>query len=478
MWTKWLKSSFILGLVIIGVRAFAATEVTLPQLRQEALSSNYDVQIQYERYYQAQRNISVARGEFLPGISIQLVNVNATFAILQSVVPTPSDWFKYQGSKELAMAEKYTTLGIKLNILQGLTSNYITLKYYEMLLASMREQEKLLKEVYDSNLAQNTMGADNANDLYLSQRQLLQQQQDIYALETLNIIERQAMLIALGKNSSEELILGDLPQDDFQSLPDTKEEASVIALRNSNELISNTYQYQAAQFMVSAARWSLVSFSGIGFDYAARVSIEKSKAKVIKLQGEQLSLKIQNQIYSLYRQISVLDQRLALQESILASTQETQARQEDLFSNRLISLSTLNDSKINTISEQRTLTKLQLEREVKIVELKRLLSLDTAVGSSDFPRADEFTINSRLSRTRFGSKLVVLSLDAPNDALSNVYSVTYSVDGMNSPYRVLKSDNGFQYMFSAKNAGTYNVNVVILSLLGETIELSTTVVVQ
>ena len=474
MWTNLLRSSFIIGLLLIGLRSFAATEITLPELRSEVLSENLDLRIQYEKYYQAQKNIGVARGEFLPSANMQLINVNATLAILQSVVPTPSDWFVYQGSQELAVAEKFTTEGIKLNILEGLTLNYISIKHYEDLLANMKQQETLIRDVYEAAVAEQELGVNNANVVYLTQRQLLQHEQDIYALETLLLIEKQAMLIATNRDPSEELFLGDLPEDHVEVLPETVKEATVLALDRSNELRSNKFQYQAAQFMVSSARWSFVSFEGIGFGYASRLSIEKSKSRIVQLEGEKLDLKIRNQVDSAYKQLAILDQRIALQESVLASTLIIDARQEDLFGNGLITQEALVAAKNATFAERRTLSKLQFERSMKIVQIKRLLSLDSSLDPDADVTPEAVDVTSRVSTNRVGSKVLVLELTGAQDDLSNVFSVTYKIAGATEGFRTFAAD-GFKYVFKPNRTGSFKVVAVITTLAGNSFEKIITV---
>ncbi len=473
MWTNLIRSSFIIGLLLIGLRSFAATEITLPELRDEVLSENLDLRIQYEKYYQAQKNIGVARGEFLPGANIQLINVNATLAILQSVVPTPSDWFVYQGSQELAVAEKFTTEGIKLNILEGLTLNYISIKHYEDLLTNMKQQQNLIRDVYEAARAQQDLGVDNANVVYLTQRQLLQHEQDIYALETLLLIEKQAMLIATNRDPSEELVLGDLPEDGRESLPENSRDAAVLALNNSNELISNRFQYNAAQFMVSSARWSFVSFDGIGFGYASKLSIEKSKARIVQLEGEKLDLKIRNQVDSAYKQLAILDQRIALQESVLASTEIIDARQEELFSNGLITQEALVAAKNTTFAEKRTLSKLEFERRMKIAQIKRLLSMDSTLGTGAEVSPEAVELTSRVSSNRVGAKVIVLELEGSQDDLGNIFSVTFKVPGVTEGQRTLAAD-GFKYVFKPRSS-SFSVVAVVTTLAGTSFEKTLTV---
>lgn len=478
MWTNLLRSSFIIGLLLIGVRAFAAQELTLEQLREEVLTKNIPIQIQYEKYYQAQKNISVARGEFLPGASIQLINVNTTLAILQSVVPTPSEWFVYQASQELAVAEGFTTESVKLNILEGLSINYINIKYYQALLPSMRLQEANLLDAWTAARQEQELGANNASVVYSAQRQYLQQQQDIYALESLILAEKQAMLIALSRDPSLELELADLPESDLAQLPASKEEAAELAVRNSNELMSNKFQYEAAQYMTSSARWAWLSFNGIGFDYAARISIEKSKARIIALEAEQLKLKARNQVFAAYKQLQILEQRLALQDAVVASVREIEARQTELFQNRLITFAALTEARNTTLAELRTLTKLEHEFAVKVIQVKRLLSLDAALATQEAPRAEELSLTLRQSRSRMGSKLLVVELSAPSEVAANIFSVTYFVNDAATGVRSLKKGEAFKYIFKPGTERTIKVKALVQTLVGGSVEKTVELTVQ
>lgn len=385
MWTKLMKGSFILGIFLLAVQSFAATELTLEQLRKEVLDENLDIRVQYEKYYQSQRNVGVALGQFLPNANINLVNINATLAVLQSVLPTPSHWFDYQASKELAVAEKYTTESIKLNILEGLTVNFLNLKHQEQLLVSMRTQELFLENVYHEVKKKEELGLASANDVFIAKRNLLQHRQDIFSLETLMSTEKQSLLIALSWTPDEELTLGQLPDENLEVVPATATEGIELALKNSTELVSNTYQAQAARFMVASKKWSFISFNGIGFDYVANLGIERSRARVVELQKEQISLKIKNQVFAAYGDLSILDQRIDIQSQVVASNENMDARNTELYENQLISLSKYLESKNALAGEERTLVRLQMQRLVKLAQLKRLLGLDASISTPVAP---------------------------------------------------------------------------------------------
>lgn len=477
MFTNLLKSMVLTCFSLFCLNVFSA-ELSLEDLRKEVLESNLDVQIQYEKYYQAQRNIGVARGQFLPGLSIQLINVNATLAILQSVVPTPSDWFVYQASKELSTAEKFTSESIKLNILEGLTINYISIKHYEMILESLYEQDLVLEEAYNRVKTNEELGLATPAEVFMAKRNLLQHRQDIFALKALITAEKQAMMIALNRSPIEEVILADLPEENLELIPATIDEGTQMALRNSTELLSNKYQAEAAKYMIKSAKWSFISFDGIGFGYTSTLAIEKSKARVIELQADQMMLKIQNQVYSSYEELDLLDQRIALQEQVLDSVREMDVRNTELYNNRVLGLTQFLESRAAVAAEERTLLRLKMERRVKIAKILRLLGVDASLNNFSIEAAESLELTASTSSTRMGSTLLTLEVTGDEAAMANIYGVTYSVGNSIKEARIMDSNNNYALHIKMKIKGDYNVIARIRLINGEVVERSQVISVK
>jgi outer membrane protein TolC len=464
-----LKSLFVLGTLMIAMQSFAKVDLTLQELRKEVLDENIDIKIQYEKYYQAQKGVSVALGQFLPSANINLINVNATLAILQSVVPTPADWFAYQASKELRMAEKFTTETIKLNILEGLTVNYVNLKHHESLMVSLKSQETLLTEIYEDVKKKEELGLATAADVFFAKRGLLQHKQDIFMLDSLIIAEKQALLIALNKSPKEELSLGALPVENLAVIPTNVDEGADLAVNNSTELLSNSYQSEAARFMVSSKRWSFISFSGIGFDYGATLSIEKSKSRIIELQAEQIAIKIKNQVFAGYEALDYLDQRINLQKEVVVAIKKMHERTAELYANNVITFAKFYESKNSIASEERALVKLEMERSIKIAQLKRLLGLDSSLSNVDVTEYQKIQLAKTEELTRRGSKHVWISLDASEVLLADVFSVTYSVENLIPETRMLATDTNMTLYFKAFEKGEYKVTARIQLISGDVI---------
>jgi outer membrane protein TolC len=473
-----LKSLFALSLLMVALQSFAKVDLSLQDLRKEVLDENIDIKIQYEKYYQAQKGVSVALGQFLPSANINLINVSATLAILQSVIPTPSDWFAYQSSKELRVAEKFTTESIKLNILEGLTVNFVNLKHHESLMISLKKQETLLNEVYEEVKKKEELGIATINDVFMAKRNVLQHKQDIYMLDTLIIAEKQALLIAINKSPREELSLGALPVENLDVIPANVEDGAELAVNNSTELLSNSYQAEAAHFMVASKKYSFISFNGIGFDYGATLSIEKSKSRIIALQAEQIALKIKNQVYAAYEALDIINQRIELQNQVIAAVKKMDERTSELYLNNALPFVKYYESKNEVASEERGLVKLVMERSIKVTQLKRLLGLDSSLSNVSVEEYQKLELVKAVDNARRGAKHVWISLEGEKELLANVFSVTYSVENLITESRMLAGDTNLTLYFKAAKKGEYKVTAKIQLVSGDVIVKEVLVVVE
>jgi len=470
-----LRAFLSLSLVLtFSVQAISAETLTLEQLRQEVLDENLDVKIQYEKYYQAQQNVKVQLGEFLPRLNFQLLFWNNTYSLLYSVVPTPSGWFNYQASQELAVAEKYITESIKLNILRDLTLTYISIKHQEELLKSLQREETALTQALERAQNLEDLGFGDDNQTFIAQRALLTHQQDIYALNAVMAAQKESLLLSLNRLPTQDLELAPVNQTTVE-LPETVEEAISLALDNSPELTANLFMAQAAQYMVSSARWSFVSFSGIGLGYPATLRIEKSQYRVIKLEGEKLENQIENQVALAYSKLENLDLRIATQEQISISSYNYFLKIKALYEVGQATLEEYVRAQREYLAEERTLTSLELQKELQIADTKRLLGLDASTTrntiTTDELDSVELMISSDSSRLR--RMRVNVDVDVPAQFRDKVLSIVYSGDIFD--YRLLNTNNRFNLSTRTRQSGSVEVKATILFKTGQVLELQKTI---
>lgn len=471
-------------LVLAGVMALSfnsfAEVLQYQDVKKEVLNSNFDIKVQYEKFYQAQRNVSVAYGEFLPKLNIQLLYLQTSVAVLQTVVPTPSNWFAYKSSKHLKTAEKFASNSIKLNILQELTKNFVSLKHQEMVLESMLKEEKVLEKVFNDAQANENLGFGTAKDTFSAKRGLLQHRQQILVLKSLMKSLKQALLIALNKPANTEITLGDVPELSESDLPMDISQATQVALTNSNEIVSNSYQKKAAKEMRRSQKYSFISFNGIGFDYPSLLSIESSKVKVIGLQGQQLELKIQNQVTTAYSALDILKQRIEIQKEVISATNDILNQNFQLFNGRQVPYSKVIGSTIDLLSEQRALIKLNMEKSIQVAKVKRILSLDNSfinaeVNSGSTPETSvgsdsalELKI-TEYKKTFTGKRPVAISLSGLNEMSQDVASVHYTVERFIKNRKVKNKSANYKLVLKFRYRGSYDVTAKVKLKDGTTV---------
>ncbi|MBK27031.1 MAG: hypothetical protein CME70_23710 [Halobacteriovorax sp.] len=467
MRNAWMKLLLIIGIFSLSFRLFAVDVLTLSDVRKEVLSDNIDIKIQYEKYYQAQKSVQVALGEFLPRLNVEMLRISGTLSVAQAILPTPSDWFSYQASQELEVAEAFATETLRLNILEGMTKNFINIKFQEELVASAEEQTKLLEEILETMIAREALGAATPTQVYIARKTLQSHKQQLFALRSIISAEKFALNMALSRIPTQEYVLGELPEVSTEMVPETIAEGTELAINNSTELAQNFFLKEGAQYMEASARWSFLSFQGIGFDYPALVAIEKSKVRVIELQGQRTELKIRNQVHATYKDLELIDERIEIQEQIIAETEKDVAEKEVLYKGGQITFEAYVDARKTLMAEERALISFEMEKEIKKVTLKRQLGFDASLNTLG---ADYTSLVLNLDVTLSSvakHKKVTATLKGSKAAMADIVSVKYSVTNMIKDERVIDMTSNYAKKFKLKKKGNYVVTAEILMLNGE-----------
>lgn len=458
-------------MAIFSVNVFANELLTLDQLREEVLDENIDVKIQYEKYYQAQQNVRVKLGEFAPSLNFQLLFWNTTYAVLYSVTPTPSNWFNYQSSQELAIAERYISESIKLNILRDLTLTYMSIRHQEKMKETMVREEESLQVAYDRALNLEELGFGDATQTFTIYRTLLKHRQDIFALESVIAAQKEALYLSLNRRPGTEIELADFTPS-MNDIPETVEQAIEIAFANSPELKANLFMQEGARYMVSSAKWSFVSFSGIGLGYPATVRIEKSKLKEIQLKREKLENQIANQIDLAYSKLENLGMRIENQNQILFGTQIELDKTQELYELGQATLDELVRAQTAVLKEERDLITLVMSKDIQTIEIKRLLGLDATNNNLETREMNSIALNTYVDNQFRKTKLTV-DLDVPSHLVNDVVSVTYAGDVFD--YRIENKTGNFSLFTKTSARGTQRVEAQVLFTSGQTLFLESSV---
>jgi hypothetical protein len=263
--------------------------------------------------------------------------------------------------------------------------------------------------------------------------------------------------------------LAELADDEFER-PKDYIVATEIALQNSTEIVANRFLENAANLMVKSQKYSFLSFRGIGFDYPALVSIERSKAAVIRLQGEKIKIEISNQMKTAYTNLDILEQRIKILEESLALSSSLVSRSTDLLEMGVITQTELDKTKVSFLSRVRGMVSLNQELRLKRNKIKRLLGVDATILDDIDTTSVEASLEIKNTSTRYKKNRYSLKVIVPSSVANLVSSVSYSVEGFRKPFTSTKSQTDFGYRIKARAGSKVNVSVILTN--GETIQLT------
>ena len=443
--------------------AFGVETLSLADIQKKVLENNLDLKIAYEKYYQAQKGVSVARGEFLPGLSGELARSTNPYSVAQALVPTPSQWFNYKASKRLKVAESFAKETITLNIFEGISKNYYEVKANEKLQASLEEELVIREKLVKKFEAEEELGYGNPEMLFNAKRVFLQTKQKVEAAKALIARSKSALNIAMAQDPTFEYDLAEVEDVDDTFVPEESIDAQEIAVTNSPELKQNSYLYQAAKYDVKSATWSFISFEGIGFEYTAVRKIEKSQARGILLKSEQIEDKIRNQIHYALKDLKLHEEKITINEEILPKLEKDYEDIKELYKGGQISLEKYIEAEVSLVKAHRNLTELEYAKYVKLSQIRRLLGLN---AEFDGPQTEDFNVEAKIRIKGFGSKKKhYVTLEGDLDQISHV---TYTIEELDEEATADDADDNFRLKFKAKR-GAYTVTAEITLLNGEVV---------
>lgn len=368
------KMTFLLSLTLIIQSGFAFAEdihlniqehankvlvapegaLTVDQVKEIVAGDHINVKIAYERLLQAQSSISVARAKYFPyGVgSVYTLSTAGSLSpliLVELITSLPSKWYTVKKEKNLKSAQKYNFLSLRENIKNQVASiyyNYLREKtYIDMTALQLTLTEKLL-ETAQIRVDIGLEDADKLSELKLRVLDL----RDIYLKYSGYLNEEQAainMMLNLTPEAGAGVKFA--PVAPFLSGADYQMSVDEMLLGT----VENSYEVKAANYMVKAAynskrstQWSILSFSGLGFGYWARVQFSQSKIEEATVLRELTRENVVNQIYT---KDTIFQNSLKFYESEQEIYSETKYFMEgnlDLFNSNDLELAELLESEI------------------------------------------------------------------------------------------------------------------------------------
>lgn len=376
-----------LSAFLMSTTSILAKTYTLNQAKETLMNDSVTVSIAYEKYVMAKQQSRAKVLELLPTISVDLLIYDYNYTILRTLIPEPSRFFAASASKDLARAAQVNQIVVQRNLLADLEKSYYLIKYNEEVLNTLESGLVIREEILERTQAAYDLGALEYYDVYSARRDVIKAQTELYnAREVLSAEKFAFKLILSRKNPTESL---DLVFPGFYNenlnYPRDVNYAMSVAVNNSKEIESYTHLINAAEKSKKGEKWSWLSWTGVGFDYFARVEISKANVRKVQLERKQAIYSIKNQVASLYERIAAHKEKMALQEELTEMAREDYELMQQDLDNLMTTVIKVKKSELSLMASEIESRKLKYELEILYVDLKR--ALGAYMISNEIPRA-------------------------------------------------------------------------------------------
>lgn len=443
--------------VSYGVLAQKDNAYGLEEILEITSGDQVDLQIAYENLLQAQKKITLARAQYFPyglgtvGILYYLNSFNPLI-LVELVTSLPAKIYNVQKEKNLRMATVYSNKALALNIRNQVENLYYTVLKEESSLQLAELELYLLETIYSSMEERVTLGLESSLELRNLELRILDIRDIVLKFQAYLVEEKSAFNILLGKDPTESLELQ--PRATFLSSLDFGKHVEDLrqeALARSPEITAANYVVTAAYRNRSSLKWSVLSFSGIGFGYWANINVAGSQIDAALYNRKLVQNNIENQVYVLntdfHRNLDFFEN----EKSVFNDTAIFYEAELARFNSSEIPLSRLAESGILYVKDFAEMVVAHYNALIKLSELERGVNGKVQGNAEEKNLVDvEFT---ELNSERFS-----LSVKSSEDILS----VEYVFDKIGwVPVTVKNTATSFRVVYanSAKDALAGHVNV-------------------
>lgn len=265
--------------------------LSVDELLGRAKFNNYSVSQESERVFQAQKNIGVARGNLLPKLSLKSLIGLATgdyLSAVETVLPFlfPGNWYKWESSKELYLAEKssFASLrGNEMNMVEGL---YYLILRDQLVLDRLKKHIVWMKQIQESINQSEKVGTVLKGTAEYFGTSISVLERDKINFEALIKIQY-AQLAQASALSPINGISGLVPV----SVPDLSAMEVIDPSAFFKEAQEKSYELKSLDFLLKAAKSSqkeiyfnffdLEGSNGIGFGTRSQILVSKSQQEEI-----------------------------------------------------------------------------------------------------------------------------------------------------------------------------------------------------
>lgn len=279
--------------------------ISLEQAKELAAGENVDARIAYEKLYQAHQRIHQARANYFPYgagdvAALYITNFWNPLILAEMVTSVPSKWYNVQRFAYLMNAEAHRLKSLKANLRNQVAKFYYGVLKEETVLALTGLEIRLLEELVRVLEIQAEAGLADIDELEDAERSALKIRDQYLKLKSYLAEEKAALKVVLNLAYDEKDLVFQ-PVKDLLNQDDISidlENLALTSLNRSHEVKAAQQVIYAASAARSSEKWSILSFTGLGFNYLERVRYAGSKLDQAIFQKEALERNIESEVYA------------------------------------------------------------------------------------------------------------------------------------------------------------------------------------
>jgi len=329
----------------------------LSNIKDMVIDSNLDLKISYEKLYQTQRQICLARAKcfsygFGDAFIIYYTNAFSSLVLFELGTSLPSKWFNVRRTKYFKRAEEQNLSALKENI-----KNQVSTLYYGVLkdesVLQLADYELILMDKLFKNLRiQVDAGLIDEKEMIDHKVKHLRQRQEYLLFESYLLDEKLAFKNLLNKDFRDKIVLQ--PDGRFLSHDDISVDTETFgkqAQDRSYEIKASNEILNAAYAAKKSTKWSIMSFSGLGFDYLSKIRIKSSKIKDAIFRKKLISQNILLSTYSKESSLRISIDYLGSEKEMLEASKQYMYSKNEEFNSGKIMFSDLIKAKLYCLKD-------------------------------------------------------------------------------------------------------------------------------
>ena len=312
-----MKKIICLTFLLFAQNIFAQTsnqvvKIKIDDVVKKVSTENLEVYANALKVYQAEKSISVARGNLLPKLNFWRIistpfDPRSLVGIVGDIAPflIPSNWFNFKAEGLMYQAQRESYKALWANEVMTARGLYIHLLFDKNLLSHIRQSQKDIKSMASVIRSHEVLGGTPVGASRELEIRLLALEEDARALQMLIVEESGLLAYMMGYGVTTILEVEEIPMPNFDSfVPLAYESYEQKVLAYSPELKQYDFIIAASKYIKRTAQFSLFGVTdksrgttngifddvpiqdGLGFGTPASIQVAKSKTEMLKVQKQ------------------------------------------------------------------------------------------------------------------------------------------------------------------------------------------------